>query len=878
MVRTGSEIRESFLDFFASRGHARVASSSLIPKDDPTLLFTNSGMVQFKNCFLGKEERSYKRAVSSQKCLRAGGKHNDLENVGLTSRHHTFFEMLGNFSFGDYFKKEAISWSWEYLTEVLGISKERLWITIYRDDDEAFRIWNGTIGVPEERIVRMGEETNFWMMGDTGPCGPCSEIIYDQGEKVGCGLPTCAVGCECDRYLEIWNLVFTQFDRDAAGRMTPLPNPNIDTGMGIERLAAVLQGVTSNYATDLFQEIIASIQAVSGRKYGENGEDDIAIRVIADHSRAVTFMVGDGMIPANEGRGYVLRRILRRASRYGRMLGLTRPFLYEISREVIRVMAGAYPDLQDKAAFIGRVLETEEGRFLETLDGGLSILEAEVERLTGGGDRILPGALVFKLYDTYGFPVDLTADIVRKRGIIVDEEGFKEAMERQKEKSRKNWRGSGETGIEEHYHSLAQSGVRTVFTGYGGATEGESTIIALIKDGQIVESLSEGEAGEVFVAETPFYGETGGQTGDRGAVFSRDFSFTVLDAKRPLDELISHIGTVCRGVLRVGDPVSLRVDEERRRAIEANHSATHLLQAALRSVLGDHVKQSGSLVTDERFRFDFTHFSRIEEEELKRIETLSNSYIRKNIEVNTRILPASEAAKTGAIAFFDEKYGEFVRVVQMGQISKELCGGTHVRRTGDIGLLKIINESAIAASVRRIEAATGQEALKRIQTQEDELKRAALLLKTNPGELAVRLEKQLEYEKDLEKELKQARGKIALWDSARLLGQAKDVKGVRLLAARVEAPDMKELRNFGDLLRDRLSSGIILLAAVNDQKVDLLCLVTKDLTGRYQAGALIKAVAPLVGGSGGGRPELAQAGGTRVEGVKEALKKIEELM
>ncbi len=878
MVRKGSEIRESFLDFFASRGHARVASSSLIPKDDPTLLFTNSGMVQFKNCFLGKEERSYKRAVSSQKCLRAGGKHNDLENVGLTSRHHTFFEMLGNFSFGDYFKKEAISWSWEYLTEVLGISKERLWITIYRDDDEAFRIWNGTIGVPEERIVRMGEETNFWMMGDTGPCGPCSEIIYDQGEKVGCGLPTCAVGCECDRYLEIWNLVFTQFDRDAAGRMTPLPNPNIDTGMGIERLAAVLQGVTSNYATDLFQEIIASIQAVSGRKYGENGEDDIAIRVIADHSRAVTFMVGDGMIPANEGRGYVLRRILRRASRYGRMLGLTRPFLYEISREVIRVMAGAYPDLQDKAAFIGRVLETEEGRFLETLDGGLSILEAEVERLTGGGDRILPGALVFKLYDTYGFPVDLTADIVRKRGIIVDEEGFKEAMERQKEKSRKNWRGSGETGIEEHYRSLAQSGVRTVFTGYGGATEGESTIIALIKDGQIVESLSEGEAGEVFVAETPFYGETGGQTGDRGAVFSRDFSFTVLDAKRPLDELISHIGTVCRGVLRVGDPVSLRVDEERRRAIEANHSATHLLQAALRSVLGDHVKQSGSLVTDERFRFDFTHFSRIEEEELKRIETLSNSYIRKNIEVNTRILPASEAAKTGAIAFFDEKYGEFVRVVQMGQISKELCGGTHVRRTGDIGLLKIINESAIAASVRRIEAATGQEALKRIQTQEDELKRAALLLKTNPGELAVRLEKQLEYEKDLEKELKQARGKIALWDSARLLGQAKDVKGVRLLAARVEAPDMKELRNFGDLLRDRLSSGIILLAAVNDQKVDLLCLVTKDLTGRYQAGALIKAVAPLVGGSGGGRPELAQAGGTRVEGVKEALKKIEELM
>lgn len=878
MVRTGSEIRESFLDFFASRGHARVASSSLIPKDDPTLLFTNSGMVQFKNCFLGKEERSYKRAVSSQKCLRAGGKHNDLENVGLTSRHHTFFEMLGNFSFGDYFKKEAISWSWEYLTEVLGISKERLWITIYRDDDEAFRIWNGTIGVPEERIVRMGEESNFWMMGDTGPCGPCSEIIYDQGEKVGCGLPTCAAGCECDRYLEIWNLVFTQFDRDAAGRMTPLPNPNIDTGMGIERLAAVLQGVTSNYATDLFQEIIASIQAVSGRKYGENGEDDIAIRVIADHSRAVTFMVGDGMIPANEGRGYVLRRILRRASRYGRMLGLTRPFLYEISREVIRVMAGAYPDLQDKTAFIGRVLETEEGRFLETLDGGLSILEAEVERLTGGGDRILPGALVFKLYDTYGFPVDLTADIVRKRGIIVDEEGFKEAMERQKEKSRKNWRGSGETGIEEHYRSLAQSGVRTVFTGYGGATEGESTIIALIKDGQIVDSLSEGEAGEVFVAETPFYGETGGQTGDRGAVFSRNFSFTVLDAKRPLDELISHIGTVCRGVLRVGDPVSLRVDEERRRAIEANHSATHLLQAALRSVLGDHVKQSGSLVTDERFRFDFTHFSRIEEEELKRIETLSNSYIRKNIEVNTGILPASEAAKTGAIAFFDEKYGEFVRVVQMGQISKELCGGTHVRRTGDIGLLKILNESAIAASVRRIEAATGQEALKRIQTQEDELKRAALLLKTNPGELAVRLEKQLEYEKDLEKELKQARGKIALWDSARLLGQAKDVKGVRLLAARVEAPDMKELRNFGDLLRDRLSSGIILLAAVNDQKVDLLCLVTKDLTARYQAGALIKAVAPLVGGSGGGRPELAQAGGTRVEGVKEALKKIEELM
>ena len=880
MAMTGSEIRESFLKYFEGKGHTRVASSSLVPKDDPTLLFTNSGMVQFKNCFLGLEDRGYKRATTSQKSVRAGGKHNDLENVGVTARHHTFFEMLGNFSFGDYFKKEAIAWAWEYLTVTLGLPKEKLWITIFQDDDEAFRIWHEEAGVPAERIVRMGEKSNFWMMGETGPCGPCSEILYDQGEGTGCGKSSCDVHCECDRHLEIWNLVFTQFDRDAAGKLTPLPKPNIDTGMGLERLAAVVQGVTSNYESDLFTGIIRFIEKISRRAYGKNGEDDVSIRVIADHSRSVAFLIGDGVLPSNEGRGYVLRRILRRAARHGKLLGMDRPFLNEVCGVVIDEMKGAYPDLVDKASFIRKVVESEEQRFIETLDAGLRILQEEVTALKGAGRNVVPGETVFKLYDTFGFPTDLTADIVRKDGLALDMEGFEQAMESQREKARESWKGSGEEAISEIYHRLSVEGAVTEFIGYEGVTKGNSTVMALLKAGRPVEEIGEGDAAEVIVAQTPFYGEIGGQVGDTGTITLSDGSaiFKVTDTRRPLDNLISHVGTLQCGRLRKGDTVSLQVFDEERRATEANHSATHLLQAALKQVLGEHVKQSGSLVNAERLRFDFTHFSRIEEEELARIGELANRMIRANVPVQTLVMPLAEAVKTGATAVFDEKYGEKVRVVGMAGFSSELCGGTHVGRTGDIGFLKIVHESAVAAGVRRIEAVTGKGAVAYVRHLEEELRKAAGLLKTGLFETAERTEKLLKRGRELEREIETLKGKLAAKDSGDLMGRVRQVNGVALLAAVVEAADVKTLRDFGDKLRDRLRSGVILLGSRVEGKAMLLCLVTKDLTDRYHAGNIIKAIAPLVGGSGGGRPDMAQAGGPKPELLEQALEKLPELL
>src|SRR3989339_2095559 len=705
MTMTGSEIRESYLTFFKSKGHTIVSSSPLVPKDDPTLLFTNAGMVQFKNSFLGMEDRGYSRAATSQKCVRAGGKHNDLENVGVTARHHTFFEMLGNFSFGDYFKKEAIAWSWEYLTDVMGLPKERLWITIYKDDDEAFRIWHDGMGVPAERIVRMGEKSNFWMMGETGPCGPCSEILYDQGEGTGCGKPTCNVECECDRHLEIWNLVFTQFDRDASGKLTPLPKPNIDTGMGLERLAAVVQGVTSNYDSDLFTGIIRFIEKISGRTYKKNDDDDISIRVIADHSRSITFLIGDGVLPGNEGRGYVLRRILRRAARHGKLLGLNRSFLHEVAQVVIDQMKEAYPELAQRAAYIRKVIESEEERFIETLDAGLRILQETVTNLKKDGLKTIPGDAVFKLYDTFGFPTDLTADIVRKDGFALDMEGFDRAMATQREKARESWKGSGQEAIAEVYPRLSVEGIATEFAGYG--YDGKpvmSQVTVLLKEGEAVEEIGEGDEAEVIVAQTPFYGATGGQVGDIGVITggsSGAFAvFNVTDTIRPLENLISHLGTLQSGKLRKGDSVALQVFDETRRATEANHSGTHLLQTALKTVLGEHVKQSGSLVNAERLRFDFSHFSRIDEEELARIENEANRMIRANCPVETQVLPLAEAMKTGATAVFDERYGETVRVVGMGDMSRELCGGTHVGRTGEIGFLKIVHESSIAAGAR----------------------------------------------------------------------------------------------------------------------------------------------------------------------------------
>ncbi|OPY13049.1 MAG: Alanine--tRNA ligase [Syntrophus sp. PtaB.Bin001] len=878
MIKAGNEIRESFLRFFEGKGHTRVNSSSLIPKDDPTLLFTNAGMVQFKNAFLGLEDRGYTRAASCQKCVRAGGKHNDLENVGYTARHHTFFEMLGNFSFGDYFKREAIAWAWEFLTEVMQLPKERLWATVYQDDDEAYRIWHNEMKVPAERIVRLGEKSNFWMMGETGPCGPCSEIIYDQGEGTGCGRPDCHIECGCDRYLEVWNLVFTQYDRDEAGKLTPLPKPNIDTGMGLERLAAVAQGVKSNYDTDLFAPILAAISRITGKSYNKNEADDVSLRVIADHSRSVTFLIGDGILPSNEGRGYVLRRILRRAARHGKLLGMNRPFLHEISAVVIEAMKEVYPDLLDKQSYITKVILNEEQRFMETLDAGLKILQEEVAQLKQDEKTVIPGNVVFRLYDTFGFPTDLTADIVRQDGLTLDEEGFKLAMEIQREKARESWKGSGEEAVSALYQKLPTQGISTVFVGYEGVCEAESQITALLQNDQLVEQLAEGEEGEIIVAQTPFYGEIGGQIGDTGTIEGKNFLFEVLDTRRPLDNLISHIGRVRKGQIRKGDYVVLKVAEEKRRATEANHSGTHVLQAALKAVLGDHIKQSGSLVNAERLRFDFTHFSKIEDDELEKIENLANSVIRRNLPVVTRVLPIAEAMKTGATAVFDEKYGEQVRVVQMGDFSMELCGGTHIQRTGDIGFLKIVHESAIAAGVRRIEAVTGREAVNHARQVENELRKAANLLKATPSELSDRVEKLVKNQKELEKEIETLKSKLAAKDSADLLSQAREIKGIRVLTAIVDAPDAKTLRDFGDKLRDRLQSGIILVGSKADGKAMLLCLVTKDLTDRYSAGNIIREIAPVVGGKGGGRPDMAQAGGPKPENLEQALKRLEEMI
>lgn len=878
MAMTGGAIRESFLKFFEGKGHARVASSSLIPKDDPTLLFTNAGMVQFKNCFLGIEDRGYRRAATSQKCVRAGGKHNDLENVGVTARHHTFFEMLGNFSFGDYFKEEAIVWAWEYLTDVMSLSKEKLWVTIYRDDDEAFRIWRERIGLPAERIVRMGEETNFWMMGETGPCGPCSEILYDQGATAGCGKPDCNIECGCDRYLEIWNLVFTQFDRDESGNMTPLPKPNIDTGMGLERLAAVVQGVTSNYDSDLFGDIIGAIERISGKTYRQNAEDDISIRVIADHSRAVTFLIGDGILPGNEGRGYVLRRILRRAARHGKLLGINKPFLHEVGKVVIEVNHETYPDLENKASYIEKVVVNEEQRFIETLDAGLKMLQDEVAKLKAKKRKTLPGDVVFRLYDTYGFPTDLTADIIRRDGLTLDQEGFERAMTAQREKARESWKGSGEEALSERYRQLSAGGINTSFSGYEGVTEAESPVTAILREGLPVESLSAGDEGEVITHETPFYGESGGQVGDRGVIEGKSFRFLVSDTVRPLDHLIVHRGRLESGNIKVGDNVLLRVAGDSRRAVAANHSATHILQAAMKIVLGDHVKQSGSFVNAERLRFDFTHFSKIEDEELAKIEMLANEYIRMNLPVSTGVLPLEEALKSGATAVFGEKYGESVRVVAMGDVSSELCGGTHVAKTGDIGYLKIIHESAIAAGVRRIEALTGHAAVSYARDMETEMKKAAALLKASPSAIAERVERILRRERDLEREIETLRGKLAVRDSSDLLGSAKEIKGVRVVTTIVDAADAKTLRDFGDKLKDRLQSGIILLGSRTGEKAMLLCMVTKDLTNRYQAGSIIREIAPIVGGSGGGRSDMAQAGGTKPENLGQALSRLEELL
>jgi len=875
---TGNEIREKFLKYFEEKGHERVASSPLVPHDDPTLLFTNAGMVQFKRLFMGEEKRGYVRAVTSQRCVRAGGKHNDLENVGYTARHHTFFEMLGNFSFGDYFKEDAIRYAWEFLTEVVKLDRDRLWISVFQDDDEAFDLWQKVAGVPASRIVRMGEKDNFWAMGDTGPCGPCSEIHYDQGPTVGCGQPDCKLGCDCDRHLEIWNLVFMQFNRSDDGTLTPLPKPSIDTGMGLERIAAVVQGKQTNYDSDLFTTIFRRIEKVTGKTYETDAKVDVAMRVIADHSRATAFLVADGVLPSNEGRGYVLRRVMRRAIRYGRFLGMEKPFLAEIVAAVIEQMAGAYPHLLEARELLRKVVNNEEERFLETIDNGLVMLHHELSRLHQAKATTVGGDFIFKLYDTFGFPVDIVRDIAIEKNLAIDEAGFHAAMEIQRQQSRKSWKAGSLAELGEGLRELLGASGKTIFTGYDRLTD-QTKITGLISgSGAAVTRAGVGEQVSVLCPLTPFYAESGGQSGDRGEIVGAAGRATVLDTVAVGEGVILHRAEVVAGEISLGDEVTLRVDKSLRRQTAANHTATHLLQAALRKILGEHVKQSGSLVNPERLRFDFTNFSPLSPAELLRVEDLVNLEIRANRPVATAVQDREEAVKGGATALFGEKYSDEVRVVSVGAFSKELCGGTHVAATGEIGLLKIIGEAGIAAGVRRLEAVTGVGALARFRETEQQLREIGEQLKSTPEEIHNRIAKLQARQKELEKELAQLATSQSLGGLEQILAGAQEVNGIKVVAARIQVDGPKTLREVGDKLREQMGSGVAVLGAVLGDKVSLLALVSKDLQGRCHAGNLVKELAAVVGGSGGGRPDMAQAGGTMPDKLDEALRKVVEVV
>ncbi len=871
-----TEIRKAFLEFFRDRGHTVVKSSSLIHHDDPTLLFTNAGMVQFKRSFLGEEKRPYSRAASSQKCMRAGGKHNDLENVGRTARHHTFFEMLGNFSFGDYFKRDAVECAWAFLTDRMGLPKDKLYATVHEGDatmhlgpdEEAKGFWARYL--PQDRILEFPTKDNFWAMGDTGPCGPCSEIIIDQGEKMGCGGPDCKPGCDCDRYLELWNLVFMQFNRKEDGSLEPLPKPSIDTGMGLERIAAVKQGVPSNYDTDLFSPMMSRIEELTGYRYGSYGEKDVSVKVIADHSRAAAFLINDGVLPGNEGRGYVLRRVIRRALRHGRFLGLDRPFLHDMAVAVMTSMEDAYPELLESKSFITRVILHEEERFNETLDFGLKLLQSEVRRLQDEGEKSIPGSLIFKLYDTYGFPIDIISDTVRDRDFRVDEAGFQELMEKQRKQSRLHWKGSGEREIAEVYRQLSALGLKTVFLGYETLVAW-SKVEAVILNETAVQEAETGEEIELVTSETPFYGETGGQVGDRGEILGPSGRIEVLDTMRLPGDLFVHVGKVLEGSVRVGDEVTLKVDEALRQDTALHHTATHILHAVLRKVLGDHVKQAGSLVAPDRLRFDFSHFAALSPEEISEIERRVNLEIRRNQDLEVRVMGLEEAMKTGAMALFEEKYGEEVRLVEIPGLSRELCGGTHTHRTGDVGLFVILQETGIAAGVRRIEALAGRRALEYVQKQQTVLRQAAGLLKTGVVELPDRIERLLNAQKQMEKELESLKASFAARRSADLLAEAGQIGSATVLVTRVEADNPKVLREMNDRFKERLKSGVVVLGSVHEGKVFLLVGVTPDLVKRVHAGELIREIVREVGGSGGGRPDMAQAGGNRPEKLDDAL-------
>ena len=871
------EIRNQFLEYFSKHGHKIVESSSLIPRDDPTLLFTNAGMVQFKGAFLGEDKPGYLRATTAQKCVRAGGKHNDLENVGYTPRHHTFFEMLGNFSFGDYFKEESIQWAWELLTEGFKLQSDLLHVSVFKDDDEAHEIWEKEIGIPADRIVRLGEKDNFWAMGDTGPCGPCSEIHIDQGPSVGCGQPGCAPGCDCDRYLEIWNLVFTQFDRSPDGALTPLPKPNIDTGMGLERLAAVIQGVKSNYDTDLFRDIIGHIESLSQKKYGDHDRNDVAFRVIADHARAVSFLIGDGIMPSNEGRGYVLRRIIRRASRFGQGLDLEDTFLRSVCNHVIDLMGRDYAELLRARNFILGIVENEERRFADTLKYSMKVLEEEIQRLQEKGERVIPGDVVFKLYDTYGLAVDLVEDVARDENLVVDLAGYKESMGKQRLLSQNSWRGSGEAAVPKTFRNLLSRGLASRFSGYE-SLETESKIVSLVVGGQERTSVETDDEVEVVLDQTPFYAESGGQVGDMGLISKETARFRVINTFK-YGHLMVHQGRLEEGSLAVGDTVNATVDKAHRMTVAGNHSATHLLHAALREILGDHVKQAGSRVASGRLRFDFSHFTQVSAENLLEVETWVNGRIRENLALNTRTMSKQDAMKTGAMAIFEEKYGDKVRIVGIGDgVSLELCGGTHAKRTGDIGIFRILNESAVAANVRRIEALTGEAALRYDQKRDEHLKDAAALLKVSPEKVVDRVERLLGEIKEKEREIESLKGRLFTEKSADLVQGVKEIQGIRVVSRELEVDTPKELREAVDRIRDKIGSGIVVLGAKSKGKVMLICAVSKDLTGRFNAGRIIRELSEIVGGKGGGRPDMAQGGGSRPEKLGEALESLQDLI
>ena len=871
---TGNDIRKLFLEYFEKHNHRIVRSSSLVPQDDPTLLFINAGMVQFKRVFLGEDKRDYVRATTSQKCVRAGGKHNDLENVGYTARHHTFFEMLGNFSFGDYFKEGAIEFAWDLLTDGYGLPADKLWASVYLDDDEAYDLWQKDIGLPEDRIVRLGEEDNFWAMGDTGPCGPCSEILIDRGEEFGCGRPECTAGCDCDRYLEIWNLVFMQFNRDESGEMTPLPKPSIDTGLGLERMVSIIQDVPTNFDTDLMRPIIAKTEELAEKRLGESHEIDVAMKVIADHSRAAAFLIGDGIMPSNEGRGYVLRRIMRRAIRYGRNLGLTRPFLSDTARVVFDIMKPAYPELSEASAFITNIIKNEEVRFLETLDTGMKVLNDTLADIRARGRNEVPGDVIFKLYDTYGFPVDIVQDVVRDEKMNLDMDGFDRSMDAQRARSRSVLAFDS---ISEGYKNLAAQGGKAEFVGYD-TLAADSKILLLVADGKEINTAAEGQDIEIVTDTTPFYAESGGQVGDTGSMAGDKFDLEVLDTIKDPTGLIIHKGRVSGGTVGQGDAVHLNVDADKRQATALNHTATHILHAVLRKVLGDHVKQAGSLVAPDRLRFDFTHFSLIDSDTLETIEKLVNDRIRENIPTDIAEMDADDAFKSGATALFEEKYGDRVRVVSLTGFSKELCGGTHTGSTGNIGIFKIVSESSIASGVRRIEALTGESALAFIQQTARVLNETAHLLKDKTRAVPARVRKMQTEIKAFEKEVEQLKNRLATASTEGAPDAVRTIDGIKVMARKVAVDTPAALRNLADQLKDKIQSGIVVLGSASGPKAMLIVVVTPDLAGRYHAGNIIKEIATEVGGRGGGRPDMAQAGGSQPANLQKALDKAFEVI